>query len=249
MESKIKIQNQNKELIKHLYNVVINGRKWDELPNMISKKYTNEKGHKGVRAFKKDISDVINIFPDALWAIEKLISEDNNVVVRQTIKKTHKKIPGNNSISHDTMYSQGYVIYTLENGKIFDSEILMNAPAFSQQPAHIPKPLDEPSSNVYFVDRFIVPIEAYSEFMKKMSLSRNIIKKLPGFIKDEVMINDENDNTVKVITIALWKNLEHFENAKERAFEEYKKVNFDPKTFTQRLGIQRVREVYKSYEE
>lgn len=250
MDTKIEVLNQNKELINHLYNVTINERKWDELPNMISKEYTNENGHKGVKAFKNDISKVINAFPDALWSIEELISEDNKVVVRQTIKGTRSN---SNPKSDDTIYSQGYVIYTIESEKIFDYTILTDTHAFLPQlenpSSNIIKQSDKSSSNVYFVDRFVVPKEAYFEFLERMSLSRSVIKKLPGFIKDEVMINDENDKTVKMVTIALWESLEHFENAKERAFEEYKKVNFDPKTFTQRLGIQRIREVYKAYKE
>ncbi|KAB7530238.1 hypothetical protein F8C76_01640 [Flagellimonas olearia] len=253
MEVKIEAHHQNKELINHLYHVIINERKWDELSKIISEKYINDKGHVGVKAFKNEISGIIDIFPTASWSIEELICEDNKVVVKQTIKGTRQIDSNNHLTSDDTRYSTGYVIYTLEGGKILDFEILTARPSFLQQLDNLSsnriEMSDKSSSKVYFVDRFVVPKKAYSEFLGKMSLSRDVIKKLPGFIKDEVMINDEDGTSVKMVTIALWESLEHFENAKERAFEEYKKVNFDPRTFTQRLGIQREREVYKAYKE
>lgn len=99
-----------------------------------------------------------------------------------------------------------------------------------------------------FIDRFIIPAEAWPEFMERMQMNRNLIRTLPGFVGDDVYLHaDENDNLV-CVTIANWESEAHIQQAKAQVQAEYQKQGFNMPMMLQRLGIQMERGQFRKLE-
>jgi heme-degrading monooxygenase HmoA len=95
-----------------------------------------------------------------------------------------------------------------------------------------------------FIDKFFVPQKAKQEYEERAKISRNFIRKLPGFIEDNVYERtDEQGNNI-VITIAELKNVEALQKAKDAVKAEYKKEGFDMQGMFKRLHITVERGVY-----
>lgn len=96
-----------------------------------------------------------------------------------------------------------------------------------------------------FIDRFIIPETSKAEFIERMTINRNLISKLPGFIRDDVYKrNDEQGNTL-CITVAVWESEAAIANAKEQVQADYKKTGFDMPGMLQRLNIKMERGQYR----
>ena len=96
-----------------------------------------------------------------------------------------------------------------------------------------------------FIDKFIVPEKSKQEFLERVSINRNFIKHLNGFIKDEAYERtDENGNLI-YMTIAVWENETVLKKAKESVQAEYKKEGFNIAEMFERLNIVMERNIYK----
>ena len=105
------------------------------------------------------------------------------------------------------------------------------------------------TNRVYFIDKFLIPAAAKKEFYERMSINRNFIKTLPGFITDDAYeYTDEKGNLI-CVTVAQWENKEAFGKAREAVQEEYKKEGFDPAAMFKRLNITADRGVYTKVQE
>ncbi|UZR98589.1 hypothetical protein [Chondrinema litorale] len=95
-----------------------------------------------------------------------------------------------------------------------------------------------------FIDEFIVPANAVETFLARMEYNRAFIRKLSGFIKDNVYQRfDENGNTV-YITIAEWQDETSLTQAKIAVLTEYKRINLDPQIMMEDLEIKMKREIF-----
>ena len=99
-----------------------------------------------------------------------------------------------------------------------------------------------------FIDTFIVPEKAKQEFLERVSINRNFIKHLNGFIKDDAYERtDENGNLI-YMTIAVWENEAVLKKAKEIVQAQYKKEGFTISEMFERLNIVMERNIYKEAE-
>jgi hypothetical protein len=105
----------------------------------------------------------------------------------------------------------------------------------------------EKNSNVYFVDKFIIPKNAVEEFVQRMEYNRDIIRSFPGFIKDEVIFSMDTNGDLTLMTIAVWQNQDFLDKAKLLVEAEYKKIDFNQAKFIKQLNIKTERKVYKAY--
>ncbi|HMH22995.1 MAG TPA: hypothetical protein VK563_14510 [Puia sp.] len=97
---------------------------------------------------------------------------------------------------------------------------------------------------VSFIDKFLIPPAAISEFYERMGMNRSMIKILPGFIEDAAYhYTDDNGNLI-CITIAHWENMKALNKARETVQTEYKKQGFDTAEMFKRLNIQADRGIY-----
>lgn len=96
-----------------------------------------------------------------------------------------------------------------------------------------------------FIDTFIVPGKSKQEFLERVSINRNFIKHLNGFIKDDAYERtDENGNLI-YMTIAIWENEAVLKKAKETVQAQYKKEGFNISEMFERLNIVMERNIYK----
>ena len=240
---------RNKEIIRNLYEQSLNKRNMELLKNFISEDYIGIR-EKGVAGFKEPINPLIKAFPDVQWKLEELIGEGNKVVVKWKLQGTHQAPFTNFAATGKTVSNDAMAIYELKDGKIINVQVQTDRLGFLQQLEVVPLDLSLLSNKkvykdkVSFIDKFFVPAAAINEFYERMSINRNFIKGLPGFIEDEVYeYTDDNGNLI-CITIANWENREALNKAKETVQAEYKKQRFDPAEMFKRLNIVADRGVY-----
>jgi len=95
-----------------------------------------------------------------------------------------------------------------------------------------------------FIDKFFVPANAKTEFGERMNINRDFIKKLPGFIRDNVCERTDENGDFFYVTVAVWANEEAIQNAKKEVQAEYQKNGFDMTAMLKRLDIVIDRGVY-----
>jgi len=88
-----------------------------------------------------------------------------------------------------------------------------------------------------FIDKFIVPQQSRGEFIERLNVNRNFIKKLNGFIDDSVYERRDEQGDLVCVTIAIWASEESMQNAKLAVQSEYKKEGFNLQAMLQRLKI------------
>ncbi len=96
-----------------------------------------------------------------------------------------------------------------------------------------------------FIDKFSIPKDAYEEFVQRMNYNRNFLRTLPGFLEDSAYERIDESGNIIVITVAIWENLEVLNKAKEAVQAEYKRIEFNPEEFLNRLKITMDRGIYK----
>ena len=239
----------NKEVIRQLYENALNKEDFESLKTYVSDDYTGPTGVKGHLGFAEPVKALYKAFPDIHWNLEDLIAEGDKVVVKWNWKGMHSGQFTTFVATRKQITANGMAIYHLSHGKIISTTIHTDRLSFLQQIDALPDDLaslsNDPTNEVQFIDKFLVPAAAKKEFYERVNINRNYIKKLPGFIRDNAYeYTDENGNTV-CITIALWKNKEALSAAKTAVQEEYKKQGFDPVEMFKRLNITADRGVYK----
>ena len=124
------------------------------------------------------------------------------------------------------------------------SQVKTNSSSQSENQIKMETNPNNSSVETFFIDKFFIPISSIDEFNQRMSYNRNFIKNLTGFIRDDVYEHKDQDGNLNVITIAVWKNQECINNAKEAVLAEYKRIGFNPLEFYQRLNIKMERNLY-----
>jgi steroid delta-isomerase-like uncharacterized protein len=243
---------QNKEIVRNLYEEVLNKRNFESLQNIVSGEYIGVSGNKGVQAIEGTVLELIKAFPDINWKIENLLAEDDKVMVSWKWAGTHNGPFQNFAATGKAVTNDGIGVYTLKNGKITNGIIQTNRLGFLQElgvvPVDISKLLEKKNnpSQVFFIDKFIVPAKAKEEFINRANYNRAFIKNLPGFVGDNAYESLDANGNVLITTIAVWEDEAALSKAKEAVQAEYKHIGFDPVEMTKRLGITLDRAIYKA---
>ncbi len=244
---------KKKEIIHILYDSVFNKKQYEKLSEIISPDYISQNGEKGEAAFQKTITGLSKAFPDAHWEVTEIIADGNKAVVKQKFTGTHKNQFQNIQPTNRAVSTNGIVTYEFTEDKIIGSEVQTDRLGFLQQLGLLPADLSvssrENKSNVFFVDKFFISKSAVSEFIPRMEYNWDFIKLLPGFIKHEVIVDNDTDGNLILMTIAVWENQEYLDKAKVLVQNEYKKINFNPHEFMEQLNIKMERQMYKPYQQ
>jgi predicted ester cyclase len=123
----------NKEIIRNLYENIMNGRHLDQLGAAIDENYTGIRGDKGPEGFKQVIEPLIAAFPDIQWHIEDLLADDNKVIVRWKWNGTFKNPFRGISPNQKQFTNEAIVIYELANGKALKAWIQSDQLGFLTQ--------------------------------------------------------------------------------------------------------------------
>ncbi|HEX5172268.1 MAG TPA: ester cyclase [Cyclobacteriaceae bacterium] len=242
---------QNKETIRNLYEHVLNQRKMELLPVIISADFRGPGGTKGAAGFEEPITILIQGFPDAQWEVEELIGEGDKVAAKWRVSGTHTGTFGKIGSTGKEVSNDGMAIFTLKEGKIISARVLTDRLAFLQSLSVIPFDLGtlpvQNNSDCYvrFIDKFFVPSGGKKEFYERMNMNRTFIKTLPGFIEDVAYENLDDHGNLICITIATWENQESIDKAREAVQQEYKRQGFDPAEMMKRLNISMDRGIYR----
>ena len=97
---------------------------------------------------------------------------------------------------------------------------------------------------IVLIDRFVVPKESMSEFLKAVHDSSSFLRTLPGFVEGFVYQNTDGSGRQNIITTAVWANEEAFQNAKQAALAEFQKRGFNPPEIMKRLRVEIERGVF-----
>lgn len=100
-----------------------------------------------------------------------------------------------------------------------------------------------------FIDRFIVPQAAKAEFMERMAINRNMIKDLPGFIRDEAFVREDDQGGLHCITIAVWESEVALKAAKASVQAAYQQQGFNLAAMLERLDIRMERGQFRKLED
>ncbi len=241
---------RNKALVRKLYEQSLNKRNLGLLRELVAEDYAGLRGGRGAAGFEESVVALINAFPDVRWEVEELMGEGDKVVVRQNVRGTHKEAFGHIPATGKTISSNGMGIYQLKDGKIIKHQIHTDRLDFLQQLDVLPLDLTKlPGRKVHhdqvsFIDKFFVPVHARPAFYERMSMNRNFIKNLPGFVEDVVYEHTDEKGNLVCITVANWASREALESAKEAVQTYYKKQSFNPADMFEQMGITMDRAVY-----
>jgi heme-degrading monooxygenase HmoA len=97
---------------------------------------------------------------------------------------------------------------------------------------------------IVLIDRFVVPEDSKAQFVQEVRRSAALIRTLPGFVEGFVY-EKTGGGTGAVITTAVWKDEEAFQNARQSAAEEFRKIGFDPAEIMKSLKVEMERAVYR----
>lgn len=230
----------NKEVVTEMYQTYLNQKDTGALEQYIDLSY--------LETFKNLNQPLLSAFPDIRFTIKEIFEDGTKVVTVYDWEGSHlgkyQKIP----VTHKKVTVQGVSIYEFENGKIINSKAIPDKLSFFTQLGMIPTDFISKHTAkkdwVYFVDEFEVPAKSYEEFKTKLDDNRNLIQKLKGFVKDEVIINTDQSDRFTIMTIAIWENRQSLEEAKKTVQSEYESIHFDPAVFNEQLNIKMKRNTF-----
>jgi predicted ester cyclase len=253
-ESDMNTAQNNKEVVKKIYEQAMNKRNLRLLKEIISEDYMGVQGIKGPAGFEATITALVHSFPDIQWKILELIGEGDKVMVKWEIQGTHTNAFQHIAPTGKKVTGTGMGIYEFKDGKVVSTQVQTDRLGFLQELGVLPADLSQLTSKkthngqINFIDKFFVPAAAKKEFYERVRINRNFIKQLPGFITDAAYeYTDENGNLI-FVTVAQWENREMVDKAKEAVQTQYKKEGFDMPGMLKRLNITMDRGMYTEVE-
>jgi heme-degrading monooxygenase HmoA len=98
---------------------------------------------------------------------------------------------------------------------------------------------------VVLIDKFVVPEESMGAFLAEVRKSSAFLRTLPGFVEGYVYESTDGGSRHNVVTTAVWKDEEAFQNARNRAAEEFQRIGFNPPEIMKRLKVEIERGIYR----
>lgn len=114
----------NKSIVARLYNECINGRKWNQVDELLAPDFINHlAGTRGREAFLRTLKALSDAFADIHFTIEDLFGEGDRVAVRWTMRGRHVGKFQTYEPTGKMSEQQTNVIYRIEAGKLKESWI------------------------------------------------------------------------------------------------------------------------------
>ena len=133
----------NKAIVRRLYEEVWIKRKLEVVNELISPSHAlqapNIFGSSiGPEAYKHQVSNLLEAYPDLRWAIEDIIAEKDKVVACWTLSGTHKGDYMGVPATNKKVSVGGITIHHIAGGKIIDSHTNWDALGMMQQLGAVP---------------------------------------------------------------------------------------------------------------
>jgi predicted ester cyclase len=241
---------QNKEVVRQLFEQGLNKRNFDLVNELVSTAFTGLQDKKGGAAFVGPVLPLIKSFPDIQWNVVDLVGDGDKVALHWKWQGTQRAPWFTMAASNKTIINEGMSVMTLKEGKVISAQVLTDRLGFLQTLEVLPTDVNvlynkkAHSGQVNFIDKFFVPAAAINEFQERVHINRNFIKTLPGFIEDAAYEYNDNDGNLILVTVTLWQNSEALNKAKDAVQAEYKKQGFDAPAMFKRLNITLDRGIY-----
>jgi heme-degrading monooxygenase HmoA len=95
------------------------------------------------------------------------------------------------------------------------------------------------------IDTFIVPEESKARFLEEVHKSASFLRTLPGFVEGYVYERTDGESRRNIVTTAVWKDEDAFQNARKNAAEGFEKIGFNPAEIMKDLKVEIERAVYR----
>jgi steroid delta-isomerase-like uncharacterized protein len=133
----------NKAIVRRLYEEVWNNRKLEVVNELISPSHALQGptvfgSSIGPEAYKRQVSSLLEAYPDLLWTIEDTIAERDKVVACWTLSGTHKGDYMGVPATNKKVSVGGMTIHHIAGGKIMDSHTNWDALGMMQQLGAVP---------------------------------------------------------------------------------------------------------------
>jgi heme-degrading monooxygenase HmoA len=97
---------------------------------------------------------------------------------------------------------------------------------------------------VVLIDKFSVAEESKTAFLAEVRKSSAFLRTLPGFVEGFVYESTDGGPRHNIVTTAVWKDEDAFQNAKKKAAEEFQRIGFNPPEIMRKLKVEIERGVY-----
>jgi predicted ester cyclase len=108
----------NKQIVRRLYEDVINHGRLDLLPELIDPAFESPGGGRGPDGFAGTVTGLRAGFPDIAFTVEDLVAEADRVTVRWSWHGTHTGQFRTYAATTRPVKTTGIVIYQLAGGKV-----------------------------------------------------------------------------------------------------------------------------------
>jgi heme-degrading monooxygenase HmoA len=112
----------------------------------------------------------------------------------------------------------------------------MNFPVPKRKGGHV---------EVVLIDKFVVPEESKVGFLTEVRRSSAFLRTLSGFVEGYVYERTDGGSRHNVVTTAVWKDEESYQNAKKNAADEFQRIGFNPPEIMKKLKVEIERGVYR----
>src|SRR5579872_3173950 len=240
---------KNKQVVERLYEQAFNKKNLTLVPELIAEDYVGAQGEKGPLGFQATFVQLFKAFPDIHYEIQDLLAEGDKVVIRWKWQGTHTGMFRDYPPTGKTVTNNGMAIFQLRDYKIVKAVVQTDRLTFLQDMGVIPAELTRPvpqaqKTNINFIDKFLVPAAAKTEFLERVRINRSFLRTLPGFIQDKAYEYTDDSGNLIFVTVAVWESREAIDKAKQAVQAEYKREGFDMQAMLKRLNIQIDRGIY-----
>ena len=133
----------NKAIVRRLYEEVWNNRKLEVVNELISPSHALQSptifgSSIGPEAYKRQVSSLLEAYPDLHWTIEDAIAEKDKVVACWTLSGTHKGDYMGVPATNKKVSVGGITIHHIAGGKIMDSHTNWDLLGMMQQLGAVP---------------------------------------------------------------------------------------------------------------
>jgi len=105
------------------------------------------------------------------------------------------------------------------------------------------------SNRVYRLDRFVVPAAAREEFLSRVQVTHEILRRQHGFLQDFLIEQKLDSGDYAIATLVEWDSQATVERAVPVVKAAHERMGFNPGEFIARLGIKPEIGFYRAIEE
>ena len=105
------------------------------------------------------------------------------------------------------------------------------------------------TKQIALIDKISIPKKAIPAYCEKSLFIRNTLRRQPGFVKYEIFQHTADSGDLQVITIAVWADRKHLDDAGVVMREAMQEAGINMPLFLEQHGITMERGIYQTVQE